>query len=298
MLCIAFVVFAPLSVVRLGAYPGGHRCAARVGRRIHPAHESAQRSWPFARFEIGLTSQPGTAGSLGPLRLRYQYPAGGVNTGHGWTTWNRNGSFVSLYIAESEAHHVVPVFSYYQIRQSLPGANVADEASADLGNLANAPTMSAYFADLREFFARAATPRGPVVLHLEPDLFGYIEQRAARRQRRHGAGGRRRERILAGLPQNAAGFAQAVLALRDRIAPNVLVGYPISIWGTGLDVHFSHPERRPGRSDGGAVGALLPLAARANFDLSFTEVSDRDSGYADGRRTTSARPVASRRLRP
>src|SRR5579863_906403 len=273
MLCIAFVGFAPLTFVRLGA------CAeARVGACTHPAHESAQHSWPFARFQIGLTSQPGTAGALGPLRLRYQYLAGGVNTGHGWTTWNPNGSFASLYVAESEAHHVVPVFSYYQIRQSLPGANVADEASADLGNLANASTMSAYFADLREFFKRAAGAHGPVVLHLEPDLFGYIEQ--------HASGGNAATvpadvaaSGLSGLPQNAAGFAQAVLALRDQIAPNVLVGYPISIWGTGLDIHFSHPSDAQ-VDQMAAKSAAFYRSLHANFDLSFTEVSDRDSGYA------------------
>ena len=101
--------------------------------------------------------------------------------------------------------------------------------------------MSAYFGDLREFFKRAARAHGPVVLHLEPDLFGYIELRA-----RDGNATTVPADVAAsglrGLPQNAAGFAQAVLALRDQIAPNVLVGYPISIWGTGLDIHLSHPS--------------------------------------------------------
>src|ERR1019366_7208723 len=57
-----------------------------------------------------------------------------------WQTWDPGGSFVSDYIAESEAHHMVPVFSYYQIRQSLPGAGIADETTADLGNLDNQAT--------------------------------------------------------------------------------------------------------------------------------------------------------------
>src|SRR5450631_1874238 len=80
---------------------------------------SAPPRWPFSRMQLGLADAPGGAAALAPLRLRYQYLAGGVNTAKGWETWNPDGSFVSRYIAESQAHHIVPVFSYYEIRQSL-----------------------------------------------------------------------------------------------------------------------------------------------------------------------------------
>ena len=36
-----------------------------------------------------------------PFGLRYQYLAGGVNTGNGWATWNPDGTFVTNYINES-----------------------------------------------------------------------------------------------------------------------------------------------------------------------------------------------------
>jgi hypothetical protein len=116
------------------------------------------------------------------------------------------------------------------------------------------------------------------VLHLEPDLFGYIEQHsrggdAATVPADVAASG------ISGLPQNAAGFAQAVLALRDEIAPNVLVGFPISIWGTGLDIHLSHPSVAQ-VDQMAAQSARFYHSLHANFDVSFTEVSDRDSGYA------------------
>ncbi len=48
-----------------------------------------------------MTSQPTTAAALkqqAPFGLRYQYLAGGVNTGSGWATWNQNGTFVSRYV--------------------------------------------------------------------------------------------------------------------------------------------------------------------------------------------------------
>ena len=43
------------------------------------------------------------------MGFRYQYLAGGVNTGGGWANWNANGQFVTYYI--QAASNVIPVFS-------------------------------------------------------------------------------------------------------------------------------------------------------------------------------------------
>ena len=45
-----------------------------------------------------------------------------------------------------------------------------------------------------------------------------------------------------GLPDNAAGFAQAIVRLRDRYAPNVVLGYHFSTWGTGTDIVYADPS--------------------------------------------------------
>ncbi|HEY1778233.1 MAG TPA: hypothetical protein VGG41_18900 [Solirubrobacteraceae bacterium] len=256
-------------------------CACAQGIALGRSAEPAR--WPFAELQIGLADQPGGAAALAavaPMRLRYQYLSGGVNTGSGWETWNQNGSFVSRYVAESRAHDLVSVFSYYQIRQSLPGARNSDESAADLGNLANVATMRAYLLDLETFFKRASAAGGTVVLHLEPDLFGYIELAA------HGDAARvpaavasTRLAPLRGFANNASGFAQAVLALRDRFARNVLVGYPISVWGTSVDIHLNHPS--PAHVDAMAAQSVaFYRSLHAHFDVSFSEVTDRDAGYA------------------
>ena len=240
--------------------------------------------WPLQRLALGLTDGPGGAAALAaiaPLGFRYQYLAGGVNTGQDWTHWNPNGSFVSRYLSESEAHHIVPVFSYYEIRQSLPGAGVADEPSADLGNLADVATMRAYYGTLATFYERAAAARGRVVMQLEPDLFGYVEQHATRGDASSVPAAVASTGIAAlrSLPNTAAGFAQAVLALRNRYAPRVIVGYHISIWGTGKDIHLSHPSAAEvDRMAAAAVAFYRSLHAR--FDATFTELTDRDAGYA------------------
>src|SRR5919197_254554 len=93
------------------------------------------RSWP-ATLQIGLTDFPDGAAALrqsAPFGFRYQYLAGGVNTGSGWSTWNPDGTFASMYVQDSWAHGVVPVLTYYMLLQSNPGG--ADEAQTDLAHL-------------------------------------------------------------------------------------------------------------------------------------------------------------------
>ena len=42
-----------------------------------------------------------------PFAFRYQYLAGGVNTGSGWATWNSNGDFPRYYIEDSVANGII-----------------------------------------------------------------------------------------------------------------------------------------------------------------------------------------------
>src|SRR5207249_55634 len=195
--------------------------------------------WPSRSLEIGMTDGPDGAAAMraaAPFGFRYQYLAGGVNTGNGWATWNSNAQFVTYYIQDSVRNGLVPVFTYYQMLQSAPG-NGLGEPAGDFANLQNTSTMAAYFADLRLFFQRAgAQPGATVVLHVEPDLWGYIQQRygddpAAAPVRVAATG----LSDLAGLADNAAGFARGILKLRDTYAPNVIVAYDLSEFGTNHD---------------------------------------------------------------
>jgi hypothetical protein len=206
---------------------------------------------------IGVADQPGGAAKVRDLDYRYQYLAGGVNTGNGWATWNPNGSFVTSYIRESRAARVVPVFTYYQLLQSR-GAG-GDEAQADIAHLRDAALMKAYWADL-ELFLRRARGRTRVVLHVEPDLWGYLEQAGERRL--------------------AASFARRVIALRNRLARNVALAYHDSVWGTKEDPTLSNPSLAHMTTLGGR-SARFYRSLRARFDLVFHDVADRDAGFRE-----------------
>jgi hypothetical protein len=235
------------------------------------------------RLELGLSSQPGTAAKQraeAPFGFRYQYLAGGVNTGSGWSTWNPNGSFVSLYLNESRNAHITPVLTYYMLLQSRPAVGNG-ERDRDLSNLRNITTMRAYWRDLRLALTRARG-QGRVILHVEPDLWGYMQQTAPGDQASSvpAAVSSTGDPALGGLPNDARGFAQAVVRLRDGTAPNVKLAWHLSVWGTKEDPTYSNPSRS-------RIRRLARRSARfyrslgADFDLVFNDVADRDAGYKE-----------------
>jgi hypothetical protein len=237
--------------------------------------------WPSTHLELGLSSSPGDAAALrasAPFGFRYQYLAGGVNTGNGWATWNTNGAFVTYYISDSVSHGVVPVFPYYMLLQSNPQTNLG-EAGQDLAHLRDATVMRAYWADVRLFFQKAAGS-SPVVLHVEPDLWGYVEQAAS-----NDDGATVPAKVgslgiaeLAGLPDTAAGFAQAFVRLRDALAPNVILAYHISDWGTGIDLHYSQTSDATTDSLAAKAGRFYNSLG-AGFDVAFADIADRDAAF-------------------
>jgi hypothetical protein len=237
--------------------------------------------WPN-RLELGMGDGPGGAAAVkatAPFAFRYQYLAGGVNTGNGWATWNTNGDFARFYIEDSVAHSIIPVFTYYMMFHSLPGGG--GESQANFTNLNNTATMTAYYNDLKLFFQKAgAFPTRKVVLHVEPDLWGYMQHRAtadnaATVSARVSETGLSE---LAGLPSTVSGFARAIVRLRDAYAPNVVLGYHISVWGTGNDIILSNPSDATLDTLGTRAAAFYNSLG-ANFDIAFAEFSDRDAAF-------------------
>jgi len=248
---------APVLLLRLGlaatvAVTLAGAAAARPGA-LPPLPQHWSRT-----LQIGVADGPGGAAALrraAPFGFRYQYLAGGVNTGQGWATWNPNGTFASMYVRDSWSHGVVPVLTYYMLLQSKPGGG--DEAHADLANLRDATTMNAYWDDVRLLFRRIAGAK-PVVVHVEPDLWGYLEQ--------------------AGAVPLAATFAQQWIALRDALAPNVLLAYHMSGWGTKHDIVYEDPSDATVRAYAAQSSAFY-RALHARFDVAFEDFSDRDAGF-------------------
>jgi hypothetical protein len=262
---------------------------------IRPAAVSAlpalPATWPSTSLEIGLTDSPNGAAALhasGAYKFRYQYLCGGVNTptGDGWGDWNSpKGQFATYYVDESVAVGMTPTFIYYQLLQSKPGiddltAQKVDEKGADLENLKNTTTMKSYWADVRLMFQRLGAYSQTIVVDLEPDLWGYIQQASTGDSGAtvSAAVASSGDADVAGLANNADGFAQAFIRLRDKYAPNVLLGYELSMWGTNTDpleqnIPLNQIDALAARS------TAFQQSLGASFDLVFTDPADRDADF-------------------
>jgi len=216
----------------------------------------------LAALAIGVTDFPNGAVPLAQkvpgIQFRYQYLAGGVRGKNGWSHWNPNGTFVSLYVRESVKAGITPVFTYYQALNSSPSPGAED--TADIATLRDASTMRLYWKDLALAFrrARSAAHGHRVVFHIEPDLWGYLMQH--------------HEAKLAGT------FARHVVRLRDQVAPKLDLAWHMSVWGTGDDPTYSDPPDAKVRDDARRLAAFY-RGLHAKFDVVFTDVDDRDTGF-------------------
>ena len=254
----------------------------------------AAASLPSDRLHFGLANQPGDfswmQSSGVPWKYRYQYLTGGVNTGSGWETWNTPpGQFATYYMSDSDSIGAIPVFTYYEILQSLPHVG-ATELDSDYSNLNNTATMLSYYANFALLMNKAKTFGKAVVVHVEPDLFAYMEQKAAGGDAStvsasvasSGYSG------LGALPNTLQGFTWALLTLRDAIAPNVVLATHASTWASGVDIGLNTDPNLNLAANADAVGAFLnsggiaPNPTGSTFDAVFNDVADRDSGTPSG----------------
>jgi hypothetical protein len=134
-----------------------------------------------------------------------------------------------------------------------------------------------------------------VVVHVEPDFWGYVEQAANGDDAATVPAAVASTGVpeLAGLPNTAAGFAQAFVKLRDALAPNVLLAYHLSGWGTKHDIVYEDPPDATVRGYA-TRSAAFERSLHARFDVSFEDFSDRDAGFYEkqqGNKNTWFKPA-------
>ena len=183
---------------------------APLRRRRPRSLRPLPQGWPHT-LQLGLTDSPGGAAALRrsvPLGFRYQYLAGGANTGHGLhDVESRTASCASRATWPSRGRaHTIPVFSYYMLLQSKPGGG--DEAHADLANLRNAGHDAGVLrADLELFFERAEGIEARSCCTSSPTSGATCSRR------RTGDDATTVPAVVPdGLPAEVAGFAQEVVA--------------------------------------------------------------------------------------
>ena len=257
---------------------------------------------PSDRLHFGLANGSGAGlnwmvSSGVPWRYRYQYLAGGVNTGgtpgdpcganKGWQTWQDlslpPGQFATNYMSESVAHSYIPVFTYYEIVQSNPSPG---NESALLTKISTTCTMQAYWADFTVLMQKVGASGAQVVVHVEPDFWGFMELRSADPSTLAAVVASSGNADLAGLPNTVQGMGWAFLKLRDKYAPNALLAIHASSWASSFDIATFHGTALDPAAEADKVVAFISKAGLVGnpagvtpWDLIFNDVADHDAGW-------------------
>ena len=219
-----------------------------------------------------------------PFDYSYQYLAGGANTGSGWRYWNTDAQFPLWYAQGASDNGYIPFFSYYMMLQSNGACASCAEPQKDLAHLNGKGLMKAYFNDFRVLMRRL----GPgtwggihgfgetAIVQVEPDLSGYAESAVIQPSGHcfgHCTGGANDPSNLraavassgdpdaAGYANTYRGFNMALLHMRDKYAPNVLLAFHVSDWATLFDIGLQR-RRRPGRPGARDQGGDVRRAER------------------------------------
>jgi hypothetical protein len=266
-------------------------CGFLLVPRVSPAHAAGPTPLPATRLEFGLANDPSKltwmTSSGVPWKYRYQYLSAGVNTGNGWETWNSPaGAFATFYMTDSQTNGYIPVFSYYELLQSNPSTG-ANESDRDFSNLNNASTMNAYYANFKLLMQKAGAFGQKVVVQVEPDLWGYLQQRAAGGDATNVSASVANSGFAdaAGIPNTVQGFADALLHIRDVYGANAVLAIHASPWASGQDIASSTSTTLNITVEADKTAAFLNSAGIASnthgttWDVVFNDLDDHDAAW-------------------
>ena len=204
-----------------------------------------------------------------------------------WGCWNhqpgeRPGRHLRNLLQSSEAAGQIPMVVYYTVFRTI-----AEGAGHLPGGLLNDSNVRDYLRDWRftlgvvnDYQQQSGKP---VMIHIEPDLWGFAQQ---------GGPGRRSPRDLptnvqwAAEPDcpeqenNFAGFGECMVRMARRYAPQATIGLMASGWATGMgDINLSTDPRLDVEGIARSTGEYMNELGANLADFLVVEFSDRDAGY-------------------
>jgi hypothetical protein len=182
--------------------------------------------------------------------LHYAYLVG-LPTQGGWPDWNAGGAFVNVLSDAAQAHGVTPMYTLYMM---------AAHGDGNIAVVTDDSFMSLYWQAAKLLFQRIALIHAPVVVHIEPDFWGYAIQKSA--------DGTSPVHIAAhapdcaGVTEDFRGMGECFVKLRNAFAPNAAIGFHFSVWGADLPTSV----------------AFFKAVHAQETDFIATDMLDRDAG--------------------
>jgi len=195
--------------------------------------------------------------------IYYRYLCGGYgNANPNWRGWDSpDGTYVDIVIRTAQELGAIPMFTYYQLALELERKNTG---------IFMAHHLRQYVADLKVMFTHIASFDIPVIVHLEPDFFGYLQQQEIDPNTT-----RTVERVE-GFPATVTGLMMGIVAMGKRIAPKVKIGYSASRWGRWFSPTDPNADIKQYAYE---VADFLKSMGTDETDFITLEISDRDAGF-------------------
>ena len=148
------------------------------------------------------------------------------------------------------------------------------EGQAEVDALSDPDRVSRWLSDFR-FLAQTIADSGAVVVHVEPDLLGFVQKSSA--DPTHIPVDLSKVHECSELAANASSIVPCWRTLLSSHAPDALLGVHVSAWSAGVDLMRTsqHVDVQQHADD---TAAFL-RAASLDADVLFVEASDRDAGF-------------------
>jgi hypothetical protein len=194
-----------------------------------------------------------------------------------WGCWQSAtaapGQFATSFIQTAKSDGQIPVISYYELLE----ASGASQGAGEVAATNDASLMTRYFADWRFLLQQVAS--SVVILHVEPDFWGFAEQVNSNPHAIPAAIASANPTDCDTQENSIAGMGQCMIAMVRKYAPNAKVGLHASCWATSVDVLLNTDPTFDVAGSALELGAFLVAAGAGEGDVLFTDASDRDAGY-------------------
>lgn len=238
-----------------------------------------------------------------PLDIRYLYLAGGTFDGPepcgscasaclaggrscassntegcawwGCWQWDREppGKYLRDFFDKADAQRHLPLVTYYQFLHT----SRVPEGIAQIEAMTDAALLTRYLADWRFLLQTVGSRR--VLLHIEPDLWGYAQHLGPDPEVLPAAVKAANPRDCAKLPDTVAGFGRCMIQMARTYAPNAKVGLHASFWATKIDVSLNKDPALDVAGEARKVGVYLQKLGGADADFVVIGASDRDAAW-------------------
>ena len=192
-----------------------------------------------------------------------------------WQDLSRSpGDYVRGFVTRSRARGQLPFISYYQ---QLLGSQLG-EGAQQLNALNDVNFMRRYLNDWRYALQQVGNERA--LLHIEPDLWGYLQFNSNGDPRSVPAQvASANATDCGGFENNAAGMGRCMIAMARKYAPNAKVGLHASPWATRIDVYLNTNASFDVAGEARKVADFLLRVGAADTDFVVVEAADRDAGW-------------------